>query len=701
MKRNLVTAFGAIAGSQIAIMLVGVAFSPILIRLLGTGTYGEYAALIAIFDMFMILIGAGINGGVRKYIAEDRDDENWKSYVFAYYFRIAVGLALLGGGALVLAAEYGIVDMFLDAKYTPYFYMLAVLAIAAQLREYARRTLMGLKLEYIGGPLNVLFRFSNVIIAIVLVLLGFSIAGVILGLIIASMLVFFLSFVVVSRHISLSKIFRRTPPEFPRKKLLFFNQNTVIYMFLLVSLYKVDLIMMGALSSSQQTGYYRIALVVAEFLWVLPRSLQSLMIQSTSDLWAKGRTDVIEEIASRSVRYILLLTLLLAVGLASLAHIFVPLLYEASRSPAVKPLYVLLIGTVGFAVARPLLTINQAKGDMTIPILATLFAAVLNLVLNYLLIPRYGMMGAAVSTSVGYGSLPIFQAWGARYLGYSPFKNARLGRIAATAILSGSVIGMLSMLLGETTIADLGLHIWIITDFPLAMVIVPPAGFLLYSLIAIATGAVDLGEIFEILVKVPGPIGSISRPLAESFDASDQFGTEQSQISALKLIVALAAVIIVVSGAVIATGFPLFAMTPFGSDDDGVFGAIIDPGPPAQTPAGGGNSTPAYEVTVQEPRTTTQTETSTQTTTQTTSEVNTPPTPPTPPNGTTTTETPSTGTDGTPTTQTTQSTTETTTQTNQTTSETTTQTTAETTTQTTQTNETTTSNGTIDLPLGL
>ncbi|MFC7190225.1 oligosaccharide flippase family protein [Halocatena marina] len=648
MKRNLVTAFAAIAGSQVAILIVQAAFSPLLVRILGVTTYGEYATLTSAFGLLTILVSSGINGGVRKYISEEREGSNWKNHVFAYYFRLALILALIAAGALVFAAEFGLVGTILQPKYNPYFFLLALLVVASQFREYVRRALMGLKLEHLGEPLNVIYQVSFSVTAIALAALEFGVAGVLVGQIFASMLVFVIAIVFISKHISLGMIFRPVPKDFPRKELFYFNHNTVIYIFLLTSMYHIDVLMLGALTNSELTGYYRAALVLVQFLWLLPRSLQSLMIQSTSDHWAKGRIKMIEDIATRATRYVLLLILLLAIGLGALAPVFVPMYYGVDMKPAIVPLLILLPGTVGFAVARPLLTINHAKGDMGVLIAATGAAAVLNLAFNYTLIPHYGMAGAALSTTIGYGSLPLFQVWGARMLGYNPFKRARLGRISATAILSASVIGIMSVTIGSTTVADVGVPwLGIIGETPIAMLIVPPAGFLLYSLIAIATGAIDLGEVFEILVKIPGPVGSVAQPLKQSFEASEQFGNQQSRSSAIKLILALAAVIVLVSGAVMAAGFPLLAMTPLGSAEDGVLGSIVDQGPPSSTPAPNGTN---YNTTVGLSPQPTDTPQATPTATPSQTAVPTPtPTPtPTPHNTTTSTTTTTTTTNTTP-----------------------------------------------------
>lgn len=468
------------------------------------------------FDLLMIPVSSGINSGVRKYISEKRDVDQWQSYVFAYYFRLALVLALLAALALIISAATGLVAWIYKPSYTPYVYLLAILVIAAQLREYTRRTIMGLQLEHIGEPLNVVFRGIFSFTAIALIVFGFGLAGVFVSQIIASLLVFAIAIALVLRRLSLTTLIKQIPDEYPTTEMFTFNYKTIIYIFLLTSLYKVDQIMIAAFTGSRQAGYYRAALVLVGFLWFLPRSFQSLMIQSTSDYWAKNRIDVIEELATRTTRYVLLVTLLLAIGLGALAPVFVPLYYGSGAAPVVLPLLILLPGTVGFAVARPLLTITHAKGEIWILIAATGAAAGINLVLNALLIPLYGMTGAALATTIGYGSLPLFQVYGARYVGYHPFKNVRLSQIGITALLSGIVIVGLAVVLGPTTLTDLGIASFgIFSRISISLIIVPPVGFVLYSWLALRTGAIEMEEILEILDRVPGSVGSSVRSLKQ------------------------------------------------------------------------------------------------------------------------------------------------------------------------------------------
>jgi O-antigen/teichoic acid export membrane protein len=62
-------------------------------------------------------------------------------------------------------------------------------------------------------------------------------------------------------------------------------------------------------------------------------------------------------------------------------------------------------------------------------------AALVNLVLNFLLIPRFGMMGAAVSTSLSYMVLPIIAYAIVRRLYPVPYEHARLLKLAFVTIV--------------------------------------------------------------------------------------------------------------------------------------------------------------------------------------------------------------------------------------------------------------------------
>ncbi|MEA5386548.1 oligosaccharide flippase family protein [Haloarculaceae archaeon H-GB11] len=270
-----------------------------------------------------------------------------------------------------------------------------------------------------------------------------------------------------------------------------------------MSLYHADVLMLKLLVGSTKTGNYKAALKLAEFLWFVPIAIQTVFVHSTSELWSNERHDQISELATRATRYTFLITMVMVVGIASLADIAVPMYFGPEAVPAITPLLLLLPGSLGLALARPILAIGQGKGDLKFPTLATAGAASINFALNLLLIPRYGMHGAAVATSIGYSSMFGFHLWSARRIGFDPLTDARIGRTVLTALLAAGPIFYLPSVIGNDLVT---------------LVVVPVVGGTLYLVAAFITRALGVVELLDVLASFPAPIGSSAERLKWHFD---------------------------------------------------------------------------------------------------------------------------------------------------------------------------------------
>ena len=488
MSRDILRGILSIAGSKVAVMILAFPLTPLLVRILGSAQYGDYAFVLSFLGVAWVFVNGGVFDGVRKYIAEERDDDDWQDHVFGFYVRIAILFAVPSAIAVGLAAYTGLVSFALDSRFTTYFYLVGLLIVARQLRAVGRSVLMGLGNEHLSEPLLVVEKFFFWPIAIGLASVGFGVSGVLIGHVIAAFLTALAAFAFLTRSVSFAAVFRPTPPDFPRRTLLGFNNRTIVLMLLLNSLLYTDILLLQPIAGSDQAGYYKAALVIAEFLWVVPLAAQFALLHSSSELWSSDRHDRISAISSNATRYIFLVTMLLGVGIAVLADSFVPLYYGPDFTASITPLRLLLVGVVGYAVARPILAIGQGKGALRALIYATGGAVVLNLLLNLLLIPLYGMNGAAIATSVGYGSMFVFHVRCARRIGFEPLSDFRVGRILATALVTGLVIYPLDAIIASRL---------------LSLLVVPPVGLAVYLLTAVTIGAIDHDDIDYVLERSP------------------------------------------------------------------------------------------------------------------------------------------------------------------------------------------------------
>ncbi|WP_082230743.1 oligosaccharide flippase family protein [Haloprofundus marisrubri] len=477
-NRSISSAFGSVFGAKIITILIGLISTPLIARLLGTAKYGEYATVLSIFGITQILMSSGITNAAQAYFGRSRG-EGWVDDVWNVLFRLAGILALITAGLFAGVAYFGVVERHLGQEYTVLFYLLAAYAIAMQYSGLVRRALMGLKLERYSEPLTILKRLSFAGLAVGLAYSGYGVVGVMIGHIVSCTLVTSAGIYLLRGQLDLSSTFANVSSNFSTRNLLFFNLGSILCAFFISTLYHIDILMLRLTVSETEIGYYRAALVLVEMLWIAPQSLQLVFTHTVADYWDNENFSKISELATQTTRYVSLLTILLAFGLAALSEIFVPLYFGIEYEPAISPLLILLPGTVAFAIARPIFGISQSYENLRPVVVATGVTAIINFALNLVLIPRYGIEGAAIATTIGYSCLPITQVICAKYLGYSPVHWKMATRILLTSAIAGPLIIFIAY-----SIEGL-----------LALVIVPPVGGIIYLLIALLTNAIPRQDV--------------------------------------------------------------------------------------------------------------------------------------------------------------------------------------------------------------
>ncbi|QIO24590.1 oligosaccharide flippase family protein [Haloarcula sp. JP-L23] len=505
MRRNILSGVLSVVSGKILTLIVTLVTMPLLYRFLGPAKFGAYTTVMSIHALFMIFVSSGITNGVRKFVAEDRDSGDWEDNVVGFYFRMATLLAVLGALGYLGAVRLGLVAQYFDPSFEPYFTLMVFMVVAAQFWGYARRTLMGFGLERYSEPLKVFYHVAFAAVSLSLVYYGFGVIGALAGQILGTAMVAVIGVALVMRRVSVRSILLPTTSSLPRQQMLTYNTMAVALTVFQMSLYHVDIIMLQSLAGSTQVGNYKTALTLAEFLWFVPMTLQTVYVHSTSELWSQDRTDRIASLASRTTRYTLLLTTVMALGLASLAETVVPMYWGAKAAPAVTPLLFLLPGALGFAAVRPTIAIEEGHGTLRYSVIATGASAVINLTLNLLLIPRYGMTGAAIATSVGYASMFLFHVWSARQLDFDPLADARLLRVGLTVALAAGPILLLPRYLAANLTLSLPAFL---PSGVVPLVVVPPVGLAVFLAFAFLTGALELRECVDLVSAFPDPIGS-------------------------------------------------------------------------------------------------------------------------------------------------------------------------------------------------
>lgn len=496
--RSLVGAFLSIFSASVVTLVISVVFTPLLVRVLGADQYGDYAFILSVLAMCMIFANSGVTRGVKKFIAEENRSDSWQSDVFGFYTKVSLLLPLAISLPILLLSTTGFFGL-VDERFVLYFQLMAVVIVTKQLYWFTLNALRGMGYERYSEPIKVLHRVSFACLALWLAYLGYGVVGVLGGYILSLVLSISVTTIILSRIVDFRAIVSRHT-DLPRGKLLSFNLLTVLLVLMMDTLYNFDIILLRTMTSSTQTGYYKAALVVAQLMWILPRTLQTLLLHSSSNYWSTDEYEKINRISSLATRLILVICFLMAAGLFVLADDFMPLYFGSEFSAAVTSILLLLPGVIGFAVARPMYAIGQGSGNLRVLITATGSAAAINVVLNIILIPLYGMEGAAVATSIGYGSMAYFYTVASRKIGFYPARDLRVRKIAVATVLATAVMYSLDLLVGNPY---------------LSLLLIPVVGSAVYLVAILRTGAVSEQEVRRLTGWLPdGLSASANRVLS-------------------------------------------------------------------------------------------------------------------------------------------------------------------------------------------
>ena len=167
-----------------------------------------------------------------------------------------------------------------------------------------------------------------------------------------------------------------------------------------------DRLLLGQLTNIAQVGLYAVANQIANLIGFLYGALGQAWVPRSTALYETDR-DSAASVFGQMLTYFLVLFGIMSVGITAFAPEIISLLSTPEFVPAAIAVGPLALGYVAYASTQVTsMSIMLTKKTYYLTILAWV-AAVLNVVLNLLLIPQLGMVAAAWSTTLAYVFLTL------------------------------------------------------------------------------------------------------------------------------------------------------------------------------------------------------------------------------------------------------------------------------------------------------
>jgi O-antigen/teichoic acid export membrane protein len=174
---------------------------------------------------------------------------------------------------------------------------------------------------------------------------------------------------------------------------------------------RIDIIMLGFLASARDIGIYRVAQRGAEILLIGIMAVDAELNPIVARDLDKGEKKGLQAIISKSIWSSLVITLPLALLFIFGGKPLISLIYGDAYTPAAVPLAILSSGYLSLCfLGRGNVILTMGRFEKY-TLMAVAIGAGLNIFLNVLLIPGYGINGAAAATAISIAVRMMVEAY--------------------------------------------------------------------------------------------------------------------------------------------------------------------------------------------------------------------------------------------------------------------------------------------------
>ena len=160
-----------------------------------------------------------------------------------------------------------------------------------------------------------------------------------------------------------------------------------------------DKVMLGWLSNEVEVGLYESAQKMVKIITTVTTSLSTVMVPQISNLFSHGEKEKILDVTNRAFSVMTLLSIPLLFGICAIRNTFVPWFFgygfESVSNLLIYSSFLVLTLSWSSILGKQLLIGCNREKEYTI---AVSIGAVVNLLLNFILIPSYGSKGATIAS---------------------------------------------------------------------------------------------------------------------------------------------------------------------------------------------------------------------------------------------------------------------------------------------------------------
>lgn len=401
--RRAVRGIMAVGISSVLAVFIAYITRIVLARNLSPHDYGFFYSIFTVITFFIFIQQLGLGRALIKFISEFKAKKQYDkiktSIVSSFTFMFLA--AVIISGIFLLLSSYLAENYFRDPLAAKVLSILVLYILFNSFLVIVNASLQGLQrmtiYSFIGPTKN--------LVVLLLILLFFSLGKGLFSPVFAYVLMFPITFLIFLPFVlKYFPFFKYKVKNFKStsKKLLLFGLPLLLSGFGSKIIADSDTLMLTFFRTFEEVGIYNVVLPSALVFLFFSSSISAVLFPMVSELWTKKDKKRLQGALKFLYKYTFAALTPLMLSVFVFASLFIKIFFGSEYVAGAPAFQILLIGVLFFILASVNNTVLAGIGKPVLVIKIISFVAVLNIILNFILIPSLGIVGAALATAVSY-----------------------------------------------------------------------------------------------------------------------------------------------------------------------------------------------------------------------------------------------------------------------------------------------------------
>lgn len=378
---------GALFGAHIISSLLNPIVLILIARKLGDEVFGKYSFILSLTAIFLLVSDFGIKAvAIRDVARETSKTEE--------YLRNIISVKLLFSflTILIFIGVVHLLDVPPDTTLASYFF---AGGLFFQSMSYAFRWVFhALQVMEREAIQRVAEKALLLVLSIIVLWSGLGLIALSVVFLITQIAILLLSLYFTARTIRISRMkVNRSLCQYLIRTGVFFALIEVLWMIY----FKIDIVMLTKLKGETVVGWYNAAYVIVNFITMIPMLSMQVLFPVLSHLYKK-ENNKLKETADRLFRYLILIALPIVPVVFVLSGKIIHLLYGSGYAESVNALRILILVIIFLFPNNLFAHILGSSNRHKTLTLINLAGVIMNVGLNFALIPSLSYVGAGIAT---------------------------------------------------------------------------------------------------------------------------------------------------------------------------------------------------------------------------------------------------------------------------------------------------------------